>query len=203
MCSLLSGEDYWTEFEREVRDLARLLSGESMYGKGKEGRAEIRRRATKYVLWEGRLFRRASKTLVIAIDVKDRQGAVKSLHDEPGYRGVKATVARISARFWWPGVQSDVSNYGTTYEVCQRMKSISQYLTSRKIPRCSLFEVFSIDFSGSFPKSTSGNQLLVIFIEHLTGWPIVKATAPAETVKGFIKKLILITFRITRTDRKR
>lgn len=65
-----------------------------------------------------------------------------------------------------------------------------------KIPRSSLFEVFSIDFAGPLPKSTSGNRFLLICVEHLTGWPIVKATATAtaETVRGFIESLILIPF---------
>lgn len=52
-----------------------------------------------------------------------------------------------------------------------------------------LFEVFSIDFAGPFsPMSTDGNRFPLIFVEHLTGCPIVAAikNETAEVVAGFL-----------------
>lgn len=141
MCSLRSAEDYWCQFELEVQDDARHLSGKSMHEKDRKGRARIRRRATKYVLWKRRLFRRVRKTLVIVIDKKDRQDKMKALQDELGNWDVRPTVALDSARFW-PGVHTDVSNYVKTCDVCQRITGIPRYLTTMEIPRKILFDVF-------------------------------------------------------------
>ncbi|KAH8272257.1 hypothetical protein KR018_008420, partial [Drosophila ironensis] len=45
-------------------------------------------------------------------------------HDEPtaGHMGVRKTIARISARYFWPGLQRDARKYVAACELCQRYK---------------------------------------------------------------------------------
>lgn len=81
-------------------------------------------------------------------------------------------------------------------DACRRMQTPRHYKTSMSVPQCSLFEVFSIDFEGSFPESSAGHRYLLICVEQLTGWPILAATqrATAQTVVKFLTEKIIPPF---------
>lgn len=96
---------------------------------------------------------------------------------------------------------ADVAQYVRTCDTFQRLKGPRKYDTVMKIPRSSLFDVFSTDFAGSVLKMASGNQLLLICAEHPTGWPIIKPIkrATAGDFKSFMEKRVMFPFGATRT----
>lgn len=79
---------------------------------------------------------------------------------------------------------------------CQLSQPILPYLTNRRLPRTNLFECYFIDFAVHFPVKTFENQYLLITLEHLTGWPIVRTikTATSDMVKKFLKEDIMFQF---------
>lgn len=68
-------------------------------------------------------------------------------------------------------------------------------------PITNLFDVLSIDFSGTFPLSASGSKYVLICVKHLTWWTIARATSgpTPETVIGFAVKEIVRPFRPSKT----
>lgn len=46
-----------------------------------------------------------------------------------------------------------------------------------------LFDVFSIALAGQFPNKKEGTSFLVIAVENLTIWPILKTTKTATAAK--------------------
>ena len=90
----------------------------------------------------------------------------------------------------------NVINYVKSCDWCQKAFPIPNYKTTLRLPILSLFSVFSIDFSGPFPGTSSGNRFVVVGVEHLTGWPIAIATgdSTAQVVLNFVKRDIMYCF---------
>lgn len=90
----------------------------------------------------------------------------------------------------------EMAQFMKTCDTHQRMQSLKPYILPAFIPQNSLFDVFSIDFAGPFPRPLAGNCFLFVVVEHVTGWPIVDATitATAEVVKTFMETYIIPSF---------
>ncbi len=65
-----------------------------------------------------------------------------------------------------------------------------------KMPLTGLFTDFSVDFVGPLPRTRSGEQYLLVGVEHPTDWPIVRKTkdATADAVIKFVKEEIIHCF---------
>lgn len=77
------------------------------------------------------------------------------------------------------------------------MQTVPRYVSNLKRPVAGLFDVFSIDFAGPFPVPyVGGPKYLLVCVEHLTGWPVVRATkdATSKTVMDFVEKNIVHSF---------
>ena len=90
----------------------------------------------------------------------------------------------------------NIHDYVKSYEGCQKNKPVPRYRTTLSQPLTGLFQTFSIDFAGPLPRTAKGNRFLLIAVEHLTGWPIARATAAstADVVLNFVKDEIIYSF---------
>lgn len=75
-----------------------------------------------------------------------------------------------------------------TCDDCQRMKPMPKFITALSRSLKGLFEVFSIPYRG-------GPRFLLVCVEHLTNWPIVRARkdATAQTVINFMEEEVFHT----------
>ena len=89
-----------------------------------------------------------------------------------------------------------MTDYVKSCDGCEKARPIPKYKNTLRLPISSLFDVFSIDFAGPFPATSSGNRFVRVAVEHLTGWPIAIATADitAQVVLKFVKREIMYSF---------
>lgn len=86
-------------FEPELQDAARRLAGMSLENKTKRGKAEIRRKAEKFALWEGRLFCRGSSRLLVLIRQYERTMVLYSMHEKLRHGDSEATKSLLAELF--------------------------------------------------------------------------------------------------------
>ncbi|GJX16907.1 reverse transcriptase domain-containing protein [Tanacetum coccineum] len=83
-------------------------------------------------------------------------------------------------------------HYGANYTAKKRQGKISQRdeMTQNSIQVCEIFDVWGIDFIGSFP-SSRGNKYIHVAVDYLSKWVEVKAlpTNDARVVCKFLKSL--------------
>ena len=90
----------------------------------------------------------------------------------------------------------DVQGYVRSCQGCQLAQPVPVYPTTLRMPLTGLFTAFSVDFAGPLPKTRSGEQYLLVGVEHLTGWPIARKTKDAtdDTVNKFVQEEIIHSF---------
>lgn len=141
-----------------------------------------------YLLNDGVLFCYANddaEDAQLVIPQHERLDILKTYHDErtAGHYGVERTIARISNRYFWPGMRADITKYTKNCIECQRykatnMKPMGLLQTSVSKQR---FEVVAVDLFGPLPKTTEGFQWILIVEDVATRWveifAMIEATA--------------------------
>ncbi|KAM8714816.1 hypothetical protein ACLKA7_001219 [Drosophila subpalustris] len=121
--------------------------------------------------------------LCVAFDHRPR--VLAECHDHPtaGHLGIRKTIARISQRYYWPGLFRDVARYVKQCEKCQKFK-VSQLKPAGRMLTRQVEEPFGTlcaDFVGPLPRSKHGNTMLLVFFDAFTKWveliPLRKATS--------------------------
>ncbi|KAK9688528.1 RNase H-like domain found in reverse transcriptase [Popillia japonica] len=117
-----------------------------------------------------------------------RQDLIQQHHDNPtsGHLGAYKTIHRLSDKYYWPGMKSDVYRYIRKCKVCMRAKP-SQQAPAGQMGGHSLiskpWEVVCADIVGPLPKSKHGNQFIFVvadcFSQYALFFPLRKATATA------------------------
>ena len=124
---------------------------------------------------QDRLSRRTEKGLRLVPDIPTRYIILQGMHDDIGDWEFKSTYEFIASRLWWPNIRSEVSNFVRICDVCQRTKPDNREKFQGRIPLSGLFNTWSVDFAGPLPKTKSGNQYLLVGIEHMSKWPVARA----------------------------
>lgn len=121
-----------------------------------------------------------------------RREVISSAHDAAtsGHAGVFKTYHRICERYYWPKLRNDVTRYVKNCKICAAYKS------DQKGPRglmtippsvCRPWEVISTDLMGPFPRSTRGNQYILVVMDSFSKfslvYPLRSATAGAVARK--------------------
>lgn len=126
-------------FERDLQDIARHLAGVPLENKMKSEEASIRRKAVKFVLWQGRLFRRKQSRLLVVVSQFVGTKVLQPLHDDLDHWDSAATKSHLAERFWWHAHLNDATRYTRTCDASQRMKTPRHYKTSKSAPQCGVF----------------------------------------------------------------
>lgn len=115
------------------------------------------------------------------------QRVLRMAHDLPmaGHMGVERTLHRIRRHFWWPTVVKDTQEYCKSCDACQR--------TGKRNPRAPLvsmpiigepFRRIAMDFIGPLPRTSSGNQYVLVVVDYATRYPEAYPLRSCETLKN-------------------
>ncbi|GKA63205.1 reverse transcriptase domain-containing protein [Tanacetum coccineum] len=110
-----------------------------------------------------------------------------------GHYGANYTAKKVfDSGFYWPTIYKDAHDLVTRCDTCQRQGKISQRdeMPQNSIQVCEIFDVWGIDFMGSFP-SSRGNKYILVAVDYLSKWVKAKAlpTNDARVVCKFLKSL--------------
>ncbi|GKA75780.1 reverse transcriptase domain-containing protein [Tanacetum coccineum] len=110
-----------------------------------------------------------------------------------GHYGANYTAKKVfDLGFYWPTIYRDAHDLVTRCDTCQRQGKISQRdeMPQNSIQVCEIFDVWGIDFMGSF-SSSRGNKYILVAVDYLSKWVEAKAlpTNDARVVCKFLKSL--------------
>nr|GFA79062.1 reverse transcriptase domain-containing protein [Tanacetum cinerariifolium] len=126
---------------------------------------------------------------------KEALDILKACHNGPtgGHHGANLTAKKIfDAGFFWPTIYKDAHEFVKNCDPCQRQGKIlpRDEMPQNSIQTCEIFDVWGIDFIGSFP-SSRGNKYILVAVDYLSKWVEAKAlpTNDARVVCKFLKSL--------------
>ena len=110
---------------------------------------------------------------------------IKQYHDDNGHMGIDKTFDAIKLKYYWPNLYKNLYQYISKCVTCQAriMKKQKPPLQETDTPPYP-FAKISMDLSGPYPTSLSGNKYIISFVDHFSGWPEAFAVPDktAETV---------------------
>ena len=114
---------------------------------------------------------------------------VKQYHDQNGHMGVQKTFDSIRQKYYWPILFKEINTYVSECIVCQTrsLQKIKQPLQETDIPPYPMAKL-SLDLSGPYPTTLSGNRYIIAFFDWYSGWPEAFAVSDkmGETVADLI-----------------
>lgn len=146
----------------------------------------------EFVLVKGILFRRyklpSKKEMEqLVVPAPLREFVLKMAHEGilAGHQGTKRTADRVLEEFYWPGVQSDVTRFVKSCDICQR--TVPKHLVGR-VPLGNMpivetpFHRVAIDIVGPLsPTSEKGNRYVLTMVDYATRYPDAVALPSIET----------------------
>lgn len=157
-----------------------------------------------YLIKDGRLYRSfhtASEQIwKLCVPPHLKDGVLVETHDSKvaGHLGIKKTLSRVAANYFWPGWRRDVKQYVRSCPSCQAYKvqqmkpAGHMYLRRPKGP----WHAVSADIMGPLPTSKGRYRFLLAFQDQYSKWvelePICSATAQAVATK--FKNAILFRY---------
>ena len=102
-----------------------------------------------------------------------RTSILAECHDTPlaGHLGRDKTAELVKRRFYWPGMDADIEQYVLSCDQCQRNKPSHQRTPGQLMPLpipTQPWEQVSLDLITQLPRSRSGNDAIVVFVDKLT-----------------------------------
>jgi len=154
----------------------------------------------KFVLREGILYKRndrPGRRHLLVVPSAIRQALISEYHDAPvsGHHGREKTLARLSQRFYWKGMDASVRHFVRSCPFCQTFKP----RVGRKAGKLSpikppqhVFDQLGIDHLGPFKETDRGNQHLIVLIDYLSRYVEAEAVPSTDTaaVLRFLKDRI-------------
>ena len=115
---------------------------------------------------------------------------IQQYHDHNGHMGIHKTYATISQKYYWPNSYRDMVTYINGCIPCQQRSLQAKQVPMQEISLAPYpFAKVSIDISGPYPKSISGNKYIIGFIDHYSGWPEAFAS-PDKTPESVLTFLL-------------
>ena len=127
MLTTFIDEDCEGEFIEIVKYFSSLQRDESW---STEDFHRLRKKAYKYLLKDGALWRHAKKKnetpMRVICKLEDRQKLMSEFHDSvfERHRGIWATFTKLKEKYWWPGIYKDVATYMETCKECQMFSNV-------------------------------------------------------------------------------
>ena len=107
-------------------------------------------------------------------NVHDLRQQCLSLHHETpyaGHLGRDRTAHLVQKTYWWPGLDSDVRQFVSTCDVCQKNKTSNQkpadLLQPLIIPEFR-WESVSVSLITQLPETAAGHWAIVVFVDRLS-----------------------------------
>ena len=117
------------------------------------------------------------------------------MHDHFGNFGIGKTYSLIKRYYYWPKMIKHIQAHVDSCSLCRRekMQADRYQLQTTEIPKRPFAKV-AIDLIVELPVSHYGNKNILVMVDHLTSWPIVKAIPNKEATtvaEAIFEKLIL------------
>ena len=114
---------------------------------------------------------------------------LKEMHDHFGHFGIGKTYFLIKRYYYWPKIIKHIQYHVDSCSLCRRekMQADKYQLQTTEIHKRAFAKV-SIDLTVEMPTSYYGNRNILVMVDHLTSWPVVKgipnkeATAVANAI---------------------
>lgn len=138
-----------------------------------EAELKKRRLRTDPLNVKGGLLYYGPDRLYIPDDLQLKTRILRECHDAPlsGHLGKDKTTEQVKRRCYWPGMDDFIRRYVTSCDACQRNKPSQQAkmgpLQPLPIPTRPWQQV-SMDLITQLPRSRSGNDAIVVFVDKLT-----------------------------------
>ena len=109
-------------------------------------------------------------------------------HDAPSaaHLGRYKTLQKIKANFYWPKMQEDIHHYVRNCDTCKASKTPSSTLMPQmgaRKPAKLPWELISIDFVGPFTRSKQGNTVMLVVVDWVTKYVVVRAMRTADATR--------------------
>ena len=111
--------------------------------------------------------------LYLPNDLELRTRILQECHDAPtgGHFGKDKTIEQVKRRFYWPGMDAFIMKYVTSCDACQRNKPSQQSPMGPMMPLpipTRPWQWVSLDLITQLPRSRSGHDAIVVFVDKLT-----------------------------------
>ena len=133
--------------------------------------------------------------LYVPADAALKARILHECHDAPmsGHLGAAKTVAQVTRYFYWPHMQEEIKKYVSSCDSCQKNKPSHQapagLLQPLPIPDRP-WEQFSLDLITHLPKTRSGHDAIIVFVDKL-GKQIHAAAASTDVSASGIAAICL------------
>ncbi|GJT31248.1 reverse transcriptase domain-containing protein [Tanacetum coccineum] len=135
----------------------------------------------KHYFWDDPFLFKICADQVIrrCVHGKEALDILEACHNGPtgGHHGANLTAKKVfDAGFFWPTIYKDAHELVKNCDSCQRQGKISQRdeMPQNSIQVCEIFDVWGIDFMGSF-SSSRGNKYILVAVDYLSKWVEAKA----------------------------
>ncbi|GJT27247.1 reverse transcriptase domain-containing protein [Tanacetum coccineum] len=147
----------------------------------------------KHYFWDDKVC--ADQVIRRCVFGQEANDILMACHDGPtgGHHGANYIAKKVfDSGFYWPTIYRDAHDLVTRCDACQRQGKISQRdeMPQNTIQVCEIFDVWGIDFMGSF-SSSRGNKYILVVVDYLSKWVEAKAlpTNDARVVCKILKSL--------------
>jgi hypothetical protein len=154
---------------------------------------------------DGVLYKRnpfaAGKDWLLVVPMDSRGVVLEECHDSPmaGHLGIRKTLDRVRARFFWPGLVRNVISFVNSCSLCQSKKGLPAQpagLLSPLPPVDSPMERVGIDLMGPLIKTEMGNRWIIVVTDYFTRFAITGAlpSGTAEDIARFFLVNVILQF---------
>nr|GEZ32120.1 reverse transcriptase domain-containing protein [Tanacetum cinerariifolium] len=149
----------------------------------------------KHYFWDDpHLFKiYADQIIKRCVSSQEDVDILKACHSGPigGHHRPNYTARTVfDSGLYWPTIYRGAQNLVKNCNVCQRQGKISQRdeMPQNSIQVCEIFDIWGIDFMGSF-SSSRGNKYILVAVDYLSKWVEAKAL-PTNDSREFDFKFI-------------
>lgn len=164
-----------------------------------------RRRAKNFSLIDGVLYKKNTREVgrdhLLAIPKSLIGEILYNHHSDPlsGHLGTTKTLEKIRERYFWTGQQKDVEKFVRGCPDCQSRKGEDFKKGAgllQPIPVGTIWSMLSVDLLGPFPKSQSGNTMVIVCTEYVSRYAIAGAIkdGSAKSVSRFIFENVITIY---------
>jgi len=110
-----------------------------------------------------------------------RQNVLKAYHDDNGHIGFDKLYASIRAKYYWPKMYADLSDYVRSCSDCQQTKRPIHHRKAplKLIPVEDVFSRFHLDYLGPLPAS-DGFRYMLVAIDSTSLYPEIHPTKTCD-----------------------
>lgn len=129
---------------------------------------------------------------------RERIKLTQETHDAMHF-GRSKTLKKLQERYYWPLMANDVRKYCQGCETCKRTK----YPNTNRTPLMGKqkvadmpWQTISVDFVGPFPRSKSGNSVLLVVTDLFSKFVIIQPLREAKTkaLISFLDNMVFLLF---------